>query len=57
MYEISILHRILLQMKPCGPDRPFKCNSTGLCIIRSAACNRYEDCADGSDEDVKFCKV
>lgn len=44
-------------MKPCGPDRPLKCNSTGQCIIRSAACNRYEDCADGSDEDVNFCKV
>lgn len=52
-----MLHDVLLQMRQCGPDRPLKCNSTGQCIIRSTACNRYDDCADGSDEDVNFCKV
>lgn len=57
MIEMSMLYVMLLQTKPCGPDRPFKCKSTGQCIINSATCNRYHDCADGSDEDINFCKV
>lgn len=47
----------VLQTRPCEPGRPLKCNSTGQCLIDYLACNGYDDCTDGSDEDVHFCKV
>lgn len=46
----------MLQARQCGPDRPFKCNSTGQCMINSVVCNGYEDCTDGSDENINLCK-
>lgn len=52
-----LFYYITLQAKPCEPDRPFKCITTGQCIANAIVCNGYEDCTDGSDEDVNICKV
>lgn len=65
-YKIYIIYKLIIcilfyniapQARPCEPDRPFKCTTTGQCIANTLMCNGYEDCTDGSDEDVNICKV
>lgn len=48
---------IVLQTKICDIERPFKCSYSGQCLRNSKLCDGYNDCTDGSDEDVNFCKV
>ncbi|XP_072042791.1 uncharacterized protein [Amphiura filiformis] len=52
-YDLGIPPQVFTPFSTCPPDK-FFC-ADGPCVFKDWACDMFEDCTDGSDEDDAFC--